>query len=42
MEDVVARNSNMPSVAEKAGTVRYVDSQRSGRRGRVPLTKYRG
>ncbi len=43
MEQLVARNSNMPVFAEKAGTVRYADS------GRIlvdeeeyKLTKYRG
>ena len=43
MESLVARNSNMPVFAEKAGTVRYADS------GRIlvdeeeyKLTKYRG
>ena len=43
MEKVVARNSNMPVFAEKAGTVRYVDSTMIRvEEDEYPLTKYRG
>ena len=43
MERVVARNSNMPIFAEKAGTVRYVDATVIRvDEDEYPLTKYRG
>jgi DNA-directed RNA polymerase subunit beta len=43
MERLVAKNSNMPLYAEKAGTVRYVDSQRIlVDEEEYRLTKFRG
>jgi DNA-directed RNA polymerase subunit beta len=43
MELVVARNSNMPIFAEKAGTVRYVDCRLiKVDEEEYPLSKYRG
>ena len=43
MEKVVARNSNMPVYAKKAGTVRYVDARRIlVDEEEYKLTKYRG
>jgi DNA-directed RNA polymerase subunit beta len=43
MEEVVARNSNMPIFAEKAGTVRYVDSTTIRvDEDEYELSKYRG